>query len=344
MKRSLYLFKHGRIVRKDHTLAVETEEKRHFFPVENVDDIYIFGEVELNKSLLEFLGQKQISVHFFNYHGYYVGTYYPREHNNSGYMILKQAEYYLNPVKRYQLAHLFVEGAVENMLQVLTYYQNRGKDVNAYIKAIQNLQEEGLSVLARQTGAIEGDDHISKIQELMAIEGNIRHYYYQSFNAILDQAAFNFDKRTKRPPTDPLNALISFGNSLMYVKVLSQVYRTHLDPRIGFLHTTNFRRFTLNLDVAEIFKPIIVDRLIFTLLGKSMLQSSSFERVGDAFLLNEKGRALYVQEFEKKLQTTFYHRRLKRNVSYQTLIRIELYKLEKHLMGNETYKPFVSRW
>ncbi len=331
MKKTLYLFRSGRLRRKENTLAVESEEQRRYFPVENVRDIFVFGELDLNKQVLEFLGNNEILLHFFDYYGHYVGSFYPREHYNSGYMILRQAEHYLDPTKRLALARQFVSGALENIVQVLRYYANRGKDLAQPISAIESFLTTNLPACGT-------------VEELMAVEGNARNYYYESFNTILETSPFQIDSRTKRPPADPINALISFGNSLVYVKILSEIYKTHLDPRIGYLHATNFRRFTLNLDVAEIFKPIIADRVLFTVIGKKMIGPSDFEHYGSAVFLNEKGKRTFIEEFEKKLQTTFYHRRLKRNVSYQTLLRLELYKLEKHLMGEKEYTPFVSRW
>ena len=161
---------------------------------------------------------------------------------------------------------------------------------------------------------------------------------------ILGKAEFAFEQRTKRPPKNYLNTLISFGNSLLYTIILSEIYKTHLDPRIGFLHTTNFRRFTLNLDVAEIFKPIIVDRVIFTLIGKNMITKDHFEKGMEGLLLKEKAQKVFVEEMENKLKTTFNHRNLGRNVSYRRLIRLELYRLEKHLIGEEEYTAFVARW
>lgn len=125
---------------------------------------------------------------------------------------------------------------------------------------------------------------------------------------------------------------------------MSEIYKTHLDPRIGYLHTTNFRRFTLNLDIAEVFKPILVDRLIFSLLGRNMLKASHFDSKLDSILLNDNGSKLFLQEWEEKIKTTIKHRELGREVSYRRLIRLELYKLEKHLMGEKEYEPFVSRW
>src|SRR5690606_27246516 len=104
---------------------------------ENTDELYIFGEVDINKRFLEFVTQSKIIIHFFNYYGYYIGSYYPREHMNSGYMILKQAEYYLDYEKRVEIAKKFVKGASKNMLQVIRYYKNRGKALSDIEKNIE---------------------------------------------------------------------------------------------------------------------------------------------------------------------------------------------------------------
>ena len=330
MKKTIYIFSDGELKRKDSTLFFEGENGRKFIPVENTCEIMIFGEVTLNKRFLEFLTQSEIILHFFNHYGYYVGSYYPIEHLNSGYMILKQAEHYNDESKRLYLAQKFVEGAYKNIRQVLKYYSNRGKNLEDAIYSIEKLGE---SV-----------DSTSTINELMAIEGNIREYYYRTFDEIIQNPDFKFDFRSKRPPQNFLNTLISFGNSLMYTVALGEIYKTHLDPRIGFLHATNFRRFSLNLDVSEIFKPIIVDRTIFTLLSKKMVTKEDFEEDAEGLLLKEKGKKVFVQEFEDKLATTIKHRSLSSNVSYRRLIRLELYKLEKHLIEEEQYKPFIAQW
>ncbi len=330
MKKPVYIFSSGQLMRKDNTIYFENEEGRKYIPVENTNEIYIFGEVDVNKRFLEFLTQTEIILHFFNYYDYYVGTYYPREHLNSGYMILRQAEHYMNVQKRQKIAAEFVMGASKNIQQVIKYYSNRGKDLGEVETGIKQLEEKIYDC--------------KDIQELMAVEGNIREYYYRAFDRILEKPEFSFEQRTRRPPQNNLNTLISFGNSMIYTIALSEIYKTHLDPRIGFLHATNFRRFTLNLDVAEIFKPIIVDRVIFTLVGKNMITKNDFEKSTGGLLLKEKARKVFIQELEDKLRTTFNHRTLGRNVSYRRLIRLELYKLEKHLMGEEEYKAFVAKW
>ncbi len=178
----------------------------------------------------------------------------------------------------------------------------------------------------------------------MSCEGLIRETYYRAFDAIIDKEDFSFMERSRRPPKNRLNALISFGNSLLYVTVLAQIYRTHLDPRIGYLHTTNFRRFTLNLDVAEIFKPIIIDRLIFSLLNKREIQKKHFAKELGGIMLNESGRQIFVRKFEEKLRQTIKPPQQKKKASYRRIIRQECYKLEKHFMGDKIYKPFLSYW
>ncbi len=331
MKKTIYIFSNGMLKRKQNTLYFETAEgKRKYVPVENTGEMMIFGEVTINKKLLDFLSQQEIILHFFNYYGYYSGSFYPREHYNSGYMILKQSEFYLNEGRRIKLAKKFVEGAVSNIKRVLSYYQNRGVDLSLYISQIERLE-----------GLISDQENID---ELMAIEGNIREIYYDSFSQIISDENFKFEERTRRPPRNRLNALISFGNSLIYTVSLSEIYKTHLDPRIGYLHTTNFRRFTLNLDVAEIFKPILADRIIFYLLNKKMIKPPHFIKALGGVSLNEKGRKIFVEEMEKRLTTTISHRDIGRKVSYRRLIRLELYKLEKHLLGEKEYKPFVAQW
>lgn len=330
MRKAIYLLNNGELKRENNTLCIVTQEGKRFIPVENVGEIHIFGEVSLNKKLLEFLSEKEIILHYYNHYNYYMGSFYPREHLNSGYMTVKQAEHYITPELRLQLAKSFVAGASRNIRQVILYYRNRGKNLESALDKIEKLAEQIHSA--------------ATVEELMAYEGNIRDTYYSTFDQIIDDPNFAFETRSKRPPKNQLNALISFGNTLLYNTILSEIYRTHLDPRIGYLHTSNFRRFSLNLDVAEIFKPILVDRLIFSLTGKQMLKRHHFEKKLEGISLNDKGRAIFIKSFEQKMMSTIMHRKLGRQVSYRRMIRMELYKLEKHLMGEVQYEPFIARW
>lgn len=330
MKKDIYIFNDGELKRKDNTLYFESKSLKKYLPVEEINNMWIFGEVTVNKRFLEFASEKEICLHFFNYYGYYTGTYYPREHLNSGYVLLKQAENYLDYNKRLCIAKSFIKGAIQNILIILKYYKNRGVNIEDEIGIIVDRHKEV--------------DDVDTIEKLMAVEGNMRETYYKCFDKILNKPAFEFEVRSKRPPLNRMNALISFGNSLMYSTVLSEIYQTQLDPRIGYLHSTNTRRFSLNLDVAEIFKPIIVDRVIFSLVNKGVLNEKDFEPALNGIMLNESGRKKFVMEYNEKLDTVIKHAKLNTTVSYRRIIRMELYKLQKFITDDEDYVPFVARW
>jgi CRISPR-associated protein Cas1 len=331
MGRTLYLMTSGELSRKDNTIVLESEMGKKYIPIETTDEVLVFGEVTLNKRFLEFSSKCEVILHFFNYYGGYIGTFYPREHLNAGAVILAQARHCMEADLRQRLAVLFVEGAILNMQKVVTYYERRTDcELNDILESLEKYRE-----LAGRTETVFA---------LMGLEGNARECYYTFFDRIAEDKAFVMGKRTRRPPDNRMNALISFLNSLCYVAALSQIYRTHLDPRIGFLHETNFRRFSLNLDIAEIFKPILVDRLILTLINKRMIQPRHFSEKAGGILLTDSGREIVLKSWEERLQSTIEHPALKRSVSYRNLLRMEAYKLEKHILGEKEYSPFASRW
>jgi CRISPR-associated protein Cas1 len=303
---------------------------KRYIPIHSINDIHIFSEVNINKKFIDFISQNKIPIHFYNYYGYYEGTYYPREFYNSGYIVLKQAEHYLNNEKRLYLAKSILSGAILNSIKVLNYYNRRNVDLNEDINNIESIFSK--------------IKEINEIDKLLGLEGNYKIIYYKSFNKIIKNENFLFEKRTKRPPTDFLNALISFGNSYLYAVCLSEIYKTNLDPRIGFLHSVTFRRFSLNLDIAEIFRPILVDRAIFNLINKKVINTTDFnEDVGICYL-NEDGKKKFLSLLEEKLSTTIKLKKLNRNVSFRSIIRLELFKIQKHLISDEEYSPFVIEY
>lgn len=330
MKKDIYIFNDGELKRKDNTFYFQTADKKTYLPIEELDSVWVFSEITLNKKFLDYASQKGILIHFFNYYEYYTGTFYPREHLNSGFVILKQAEAYLDDGKRMLLAKKLIHTAIENILVVLKYYRKRGKDIGIYIIDIEN------KLTQLETA--------ENTEVLMAYEGNIREQYYKAFNEIIQNQMFEFKGRTRRPPRDKINALISFGNSMMYTTVLSEIYETNLDPRIGYLHSTNARRFSLNLDMAEIFKPIIVDRVIFSVLNRNVITEKDFDDNYGGILLKNTGRKKFIEEYNRKLMTTIQHKGIGRPVTYKRIIRLELYKLQKLITEGIDYDGFVGQW
>lgn len=291
-------------------------------------EFYVFGSLRANSSLYNFLGQKGIAVHFFDYYENYTGSFMPRDSLLSGRMILAQTSAYQNKKKRIELARKFVEGASFNMTKNLRYYNTRGKDLDGLIEKI----EEYTSQLP----------YLNAVDALMGIEGNVRQIYYKGFDLILND--FSMDGRSKMPPRNEVNALISFGNMMCYSQCLRAIHQTQLNPTISYLHTPGERRYSLSMDISEIFKPILVDRVIFRLLNKRELQEKHFDNKLNRCLLNPTGKKIFVKAFDERLSETIQHRSLKRKVSYKHLVKLECYKLSKHLLGMEEYKPFKMWW
>ena len=339
MKKAYYLFNPGVLERKDNTLKFTPYEvndngdflqpcQPRYLPVEDVGELYSFGSLRANSALFNFLGQKDITVHFFDYYENYTGSFMPRDGLLSGKMLLAQASFYQNKKKRVALAQKFIEGAAANMLKNLNYYDRRGKDLSPLIERMETLAS--------------GIPQTTEIDELMGLEGNIRMSYYDAFDLILND--FQMEGRTKQPPQNEVNALISFGNMMCYSQCLRAIHQTQLNPTISYLHTPGERRYSLCLDISEIFKPIIVDRIIFKVLNKKEIQERHFEKKLNRCLLNEDGRKIFVRNFEEKMNETIMHRKLGRSVSYKHLIKLECYKLCKHLLEIEEYKPLKMWW
>ena len=330
MKRSFYIYNDGMMQRKDNTIRFVNElGSKKDIPIENVGDLYVMSEMNFNTSLINLLAKYGVTVHFFNYYSFYTGSFYPREQLLSGSLLVKQVEHYSDYEKRLEIAKKFIEAAADNIYRNLRYYNSRGKNVKEYLEIIDDLRKR----LPLSTN----------IQELMGYEGNIRKIYYEAWNIIIDQE-INFEKRIMHPPDNMINTLISFVNSVIYTKVLSEVYMTQLNPTISYLHEPSERRFSLCLDIAEIFKPIIGDRLIFSLLNKKQITEKSFTKGLNRMHLTKEASALILREIDNKLLTTIKHKELNKVVTYQYLMRLECYKLVKHLLGEKAYDGFRIWW
>ncbi len=330
MKQSYYIYNSGDLQRKDNTLRFTSYEgEKRDIPVERISDIYVMTEMTFNTAFINYISKYGIPVHFFNYYQFYTGSYYPRESLLAGQLLVKQVEHYTDPLRRLLLAQRFVEAAADNIYRNLRYYNGRGKDVSVQMMEISTLRKD-----------------ISKtktIEELMGIEGNIRKNYYRAWKIIINQE-IDFEKRVMHPPDNMINSLISFVNSLIYSKTLSEIYQTQLNPTISYLHEPGVRRFSLCLDISEIFKPLIGDRLIFSLLNRNQITEDSFTKELNFLHLKKEASQTVVREFEAKLKTTIMHKDLNRQVSYQYLIRLEAYKLIKHLIGEKEYEGFRIWW
>lgn len=299
--------------------------ERKIVPVESVDALFTYGVVNFNSRLLSFLAQYEIPLHVFTYKGFYAGTFLPRGNNFSGELLLKQAAHVSDLAKRMLAARELIKCAAYNILSNLRYHNSRGSNLREAINLIEELYD-----------SIDG---AGDINALMGIEGNIRYFYYECWEDII-QAPINFSKRVKNPPSDMVNAMISFGNVMLYSTCLTEIYRSKLHPGLGFLHQPGDKRNSLSFDIAEIFKPLIVDRVIFKLLNRRFLGYQDFITRKDFCMFKPEARKVFVREFDDKLKSTLKDEKLNKHLSYRSLIRNECYKIINHLNGEAEYRGF----
>jgi len=316
----------GELKRKDNSIAFKNEKGTVYLPIEDTKEIYCMNEVSLNTKFLDFISKAGITLHFFNYHGNYSGSYYPKEALISGDLTIKQSYAYIE--NRLVIAKAIVQGIADNIHELLYHYYRHGKkDLKPLLDWLKKDVREFL----------EKEVHIKQV---LFIEGQIWSRFYDSFKYFLPED-FLMNKRVKRPPDNPINALISFGNTLLYTKTISAIYRTHLNQSISFLHSPREGRFSLSLDLCEVFKPIVVFKTIFETVNNKKLQvGKHFDKSVNYALLNETGKKIFIESFENRINESFMHPKLKRKTTYKSAIRYDAYKLIKYLVEDKEFKPF----
>ncbi len=316
----------GELKRKDNSIAFKNSKGSFYLPIEDTKELYCMNEVSFNTKFLDFIAKAGICVHFFNYHNNYTGSFYPKEQLISGDLTIRQSQAYID--KRLIIARAIVQGIADNVHEVLYHYYRHGKkELKPFLDWLKKDVTEFLEK--------EPD-----IKQIFYIEGQIWNRFYDSFQHFLPKD-FIMNKRVKRPPDNPINALVSFGNTLLYTKTISAIYHTHLNQSISFLHSPREGRFSLSLDLCEVFKPIIVFRTIFDLVNKKQLQvSKHFDKDLNYALLNEQGKKVFIEAFENRINELFMHPKLKRKTTYKSAIKYDAYKLVKFLIEDKVFMPF----
>ncbi|MEE1518164.1 MAG: type I-B CRISPR-associated endonuclease Cas1b [Lachnospiraceae bacterium] len=323
-----HIINDGILTRRDFTVLFENEEGKKYLPVETMGSLNVYSEVTFTSGFFEYANTMGLKIAIYDRYGRFVGNFMSYNHSSTGTSTLRQAALYNDTSRRVGIAKTIITAAMHNMRANLRYYNKNRSDL-ILKEAIKRMDENITKVKNAQ-----------KIEEILMIEARNRQQYYQCFNSILQSEAFVFEKRTKRPPRDAINAMISFGNMCLYERIATEMYKHQIDIRIGFLHSTNKRSQSLNLDVAELFKPIIVDRTIFTLINKGMIHAlNDFEKTQDGGIyLNKHGKRIFIQEYQNKLYQKITYQDQK--MTYDTLIRKEINKIFRLIHYGEKYKPY----
>jgi CRISPR-associated protein Cas1 len=324
MKERYYIQSKGELYKNKDTLRFRNENKDTRIPIERVYDIFAEEGVSISSGVLELLSDEEVLLHSFGYYGNYIGTFHPKESVMSGKCVVEQAKHYNNKPKRLKIAREIVKGSIDNMRLTLMRYKDGCCDTSEYLK-------NEMSEVYR----------CSEISTLMQLEGDCREHYYNCLNHQLD--GLNINKRNRQPPLDEVNALMSYLNSLIYAAIVSEIYKTRLDQKISFLHEPHERRFSLSLDVSDIFKPMIVDRLIISMVNQSVVDKSDFHQKGKGVFLDEEGRKKVVSEFKDRMSDTRKHQKTKKTHSIRRWLRMECHKIMKHIIDAEEYNYTTMR-
>ena len=326
--RDYHIISNGILTKKDYTLLFENEEGKRYIPVETMGALNIYSNAVFSGDFFRFAASRKLCINIFDKYGNAVGTFVPSGNGIIGKTMLKQAAIYLDGKKRMAVARAIEIGAFHNLRANLRYYARKRESPKLF---------EGIRQFSE---LIKELNEAPDIGAMMLVEARGRQLYYSMFNEIILQPGFAFTTRSRRPPKDALNALISFGNTYIYNRVASEIHKSALDIRIGFLHSTNSRAQSLNLDIAELFKPLIVDRAIFTLVNKRMIDADAhFEPVdGGGVFLTREGKRIFINALDEKLYQKYTVQN--KPLSYDTRIREEVQALFRYVCYDEPYKPF----
>lgn len=302
-----------------------------YISAETSDAINIYSNVEIDLNFLEMLYDRQLNLNIFNQYGKYIGSFYSANQKNRMRCLIEQVDVYRDLRKRLNYAKKIDMAAIHNLRCNLRYHMKHNPS-DALQDAITELSN-GICKINRA----------DCIEDILMAEARCRQKYYSCFNKMITNDAFCFTVRSRRPPKDEINAMISFGNVYLYQKIAQIIRRTSLDIRVSFVHSAMQRYENLNLDIADIFKPIIVDRVICMLINKRMVtKEKHFQKeVQGAIFLNREGKEILLQELEHKMNQVMTVNGVR--YTYERLIYQEIKNLESSILKKQKYKPFKYR-
>lgn len=328
MKKVIYLYKSGQLLCKDYSLVLK--DKKDFItyiPIEQIDTIICFSEITLNKRTLSLLNKHNIVILFYNFYGNYIGKFTPKEYKN-GKILINQVNMFNNNQTRLYIASQMIISSLKNCLSVLKYYNKKGFLLITNIIQIEQLIKQCNN---------------KSINDLLLVEAQAKKIYFSSFDIILKNEKYKFERRSKNPPKNELNALLSFGYALLYANYISVIDRSRLYSQISFIHSLTKCSESLQYDLADILKPVLVDRLVLSLCRHKSIKDEYFDYKNDRCYLNKKGISYFTEKYEDYISKTIKINN--RYYSYRNLISREVHMLSNYIAEeSNTYKPYIMKW
>lgn len=341
--KTLYLNTPGHWVSKkgDNLIVKEEGKAVAEFRLHDVHHLAVFGPVQLSTSVVQVLCQRDIPITWFTFGGWFYGM--TRGHSlKNVFTRIEQFRCAGDPAEALMHARLFVHGKIRNQRTLLM--RNHNQPQKGLLRAMKHLANAAL--------------HAHSHGILLGIEGSAALLYFSQFAGMLKERTestreelheqsdftFAFDSRNRRPPRDPINALLSLAYSLLVKDCTIAAYAVGFDPYVGFLHQPRFGRPALALDLMEEFRPLIADSVALSLVNNRMITPADFIRAGKSVNLDPAARKQVFQAYEKRMAAVITHPVFGYKVSYRRALELQARLLAKCLTGEiEQYIPFLTR-
>ena len=336
----LYVDEQGCILKKtgERLLVVKEGETIRDIPLIHLGQVVLCGNISVTTPVMQTLLNEGIPVVYLSAYGRYQGVLMPQISRNS---LLRVAQHRVadDPEKCLALAKAFVHGKISNMRLMLQRRKWRDKtETDAEVTGI----ESSIEGMRKMRGRLPKAENLA---ELLGLEGNASANYFRSFSSMLNaEMGFSFEHRTRRPPKDPTNALLSFAYSLLTADVISAIQIVGLDPYVGFFHQQTYGRPCLALDLMEEFRPIIADSVVVTLINNRQITPNDFTQSHGGWFLTDAARKKFYATYEKRKNEMITHPVFKYKISFRRALELQVRLLAKCLMGEiETYTPLTVR-
>lgn len=329
---TLYLSEQQAIVKKRDGYLIVQYADRHKVevPLIKVSQVVVSGDVTLTAPAIHTLLENGIEICFLSFYGHFRGRLSPPVAKNA---LIRKAQYqaHIDQTRSLKVAQACVQGKLENMRTLLLRANRSLQD--------QQISEAALSIhLMSQQAA-----RTATVGSLLGVEGNGSAAYFGVFQKLL-RDSFPFVGRRRRPPTDPVNALLSLSYTLLLHQVAAAIQVVGFDPYLGFLHQPRHGRPALALDLMEEFRPIIADSVVLNVLNHHILTVKDFRDELGAVYLQAEARKTFYAKFEERLQENIQHPHFGYRTTYRRCIELQARLLGKWLTGEiPDYQPFGVR-
>lgn len=317
-------------------------------PLIKISEVVVLGDSTFTPQALAALLDQKAEITFLNAFGNFRGRVIPPESKNS-LLRLSQFRVHEDARRSFELARQFVSGKLHNMKTLLLRSNRRLND------PIITRASESLRGIQEQVEKLESDGEPpaepGKPQKgtawgtLQGYEGAGSAEYFEGFGRLLrGDPALRFETRTRRPPRDPVNALLSYGYSLLHHQCSSALQTANLDPYIGFLHSSQYSKPALALDLMEEFRAPIVDSVVITLVNNRIIKADDFIAEFGTYRLKDGARRTFLEKYEERMNTEIAHPVFKYQATYRRCIELQARLIAKTLMGElAAYSPFKVR-